>query len=84
MRATLVLLAACGQMYQQPSGNQPLPESRPVEGPPAEAILRAAEADKPDLIVMGSRGSGGLPGALIGSVAEQVVRHATTPVLVVK
>lgn len=34
----LVLFAACGQMYQQPPGSQPLPESRPVEGPPATTV----------------------------------------------
>lgn len=55
-----------------------------VEGPPAEAILRAIEAEQPDLVILGSRGAGGWPGAYLGSVAERVVRHATTPVLVVK
>src|SRR5262245_32866620 len=38
-----------------------------VEGSPAEAILQAAETDAPDLIVMGSRGGGGLPGLNLGS-----------------
>lgn len=55
-----------------------------VEGPAAEAILRAAEDEKPDLIVMGSRGSGGFPGLLLGGVAERVVRMSPVPVLVVK
>jgi len=55
-----------------------------VEGSPSEAILQAAEADQPDLIVMGSRGGGGLPGLNLGSVAERVVRRASVPVLVVK
>ena len=40
-----------------------------VEGSPSEAILQAAEADQPDLIVMGSRGGGGLPGLNLGSGA---------------
>lgn len=34
----LVLFAACGQMYQQPPASQPLPESRPVDGPPAATV----------------------------------------------
>lgn len=55
-----------------------------VEGPAAEAILRAAEDEKPDLIVMGSRGSGGFPGLPLGGVAERVVRMSPVPVLVVK
>ena len=55
-----------------------------VEGPAAEAILRAAEESKPDLIVMGSRGAGGFANMLLGGVAEHVIRYSTTPVLVVK
>ncbi len=55
-----------------------------VEGPAAEAILRVAEDEKPDLIVMGSRGSGGFPGLPLGGVAERVVRMSLVPVLVVK
>lgn len=55
-----------------------------VEGSPSEAILQAIETDQPDLIVMGSRGGGGLPGLNLGSVAERVVRRAAVPVLVVK
>lgn len=55
-----------------------------VEGAPAEAILRAIEAEQPDLVILGSRGTGGWPGVYLGSVAERVVRHASVPVLVVK
>ena len=55
-----------------------------VEGSPAEAILRAAEDEKPDVIVMGSRGSGSLPGLILGGVAEKVVRYSPVTVTVVK
>ncbi len=55
-----------------------------VEGPAAEAILRAADELSPDLIIMGSRGEGGFANVLLGGVAEQVVHHSTVPVLVVK
>ena len=55
-----------------------------VEGPAAEAILRAAEESKPDLIVMGSRGEGGFTNMLLGGVAEHVVHYSAVPVLVVK
>jgi len=36
------------------------------------------------LIVMGSRGLGGVRRALMGSVSDSVVRHAHCPVLVVR
>ena len=55
-----------------------------VEGSPAEAILRMVEAEQPDLIVMGSRGDGGLPGLRLGSVDDRVVRHSPVAVLVIK
>jgi nucleotide-binding universal stress UspA family protein len=37
-----------------------------------------------DLIVTGSRGLGGIRRALMGSVSESVVHHASCPVLVVR
>jgi nucleotide-binding universal stress UspA family protein len=54
------------------------------QGDPAQAILRAVEEHGGDLIVMGSHGRRGLRRLLMGSVAEQVVRAARCPVLVVK
>lgn len=49
-----------------------------------EAIVHLAEDIGADLIVMGSRGHGGLKRALLGNVADPVVRHAHCPVLVVR
>ena len=49
-----------------------------------EAIVHLAEEIGVDLIVMGSRGFGGLRRALLGNVADSVVRHAHCPVLVVR
>ncbi len=54
-----------------------------VVGQPAETILTQAEQWRPDLIVMGTHGRTGLAHFLNGSVAEEVVRHARLPVLVV-
>lgn len=48
----------------------------------AEAILQASQRLEVDLIAVGSRGRSGLRRALLGSVAEAVVRHASMPVLV--
>lgn len=47
-------------------------------------ILSTAEDLKADLIVMGTHGRTGLGRLLLGSVAEQVLRRATCPVLTVK
>jgi nucleotide-binding universal stress UspA family protein len=49
-----------------------------------EAIVHLAEEIGAGLIVMGSRGLGGLRRALMGSVSDSVVRHAHCPVLVVR
>jgi nucleotide-binding universal stress UspA family protein len=59
-------------------------ERRLFEGIPATEILRAAEETHSDLIVMGSRGRGGIRRILLGSVAEAVLRRAVCPVLIVK
>jgi nucleotide-binding universal stress UspA family protein len=55
-----------------------------VEGPAAEAILRIAQAEGCDLIVMGSRGLGMMQGLLLGSVSYRVLHHAQIPVLIVR
>jgi nucleotide-binding universal stress UspA family protein len=55
-----------------------------VAGVPWLEIVRYAEQNGVDLIVMGTHGRTGLRHALIGSVAERVVRHAPCAVLVVR
>ena len=47
-------------------------------------ILRAAETQRADLVVMGAQGRGGIGLALFGSTTQQVVRGATCPVLTVR
>ena len=49
-----------------------------------QEIVRVAEEIGAGLIVMGSRGLGGVRRALMGSVSESVFRHAHCPVLVVR
>ena len=51
-----------------------------VHAPPAEALLAASE--NAELLVVGHRGLGGFDRLVLGSVAEQCVRHATCSVLV--
>ncbi len=53
-------------------------------GEVALEIVALAEELGADLIVMGSRGLGGVRRALMGSVSDSVVRHAHCPVLVVR
>jgi nucleotide-binding universal stress UspA family protein len=53
-------------------------------GDPREAILRLAEVERPDLIVVGSHGRTGLTKLLLGSVAGHVVTHAPCTVVVVR
>lgn len=49
-----------------------------------QEIVRIAEEIGAGLIVVGSRGLGGLKRALMGSVSDSVVRHAHCPVMVVR
>jgi nucleotide-binding universal stress UspA family protein len=50
----------------------------------AQQIVQVAEDIGAGLIVMGSRGLGGIRRALMGSVSDSVVRHAHCPVLIVR
>jgi nucleotide-binding universal stress UspA family protein len=56
---------------------------RVVIGEPFHDICRIAEEEGIDLIVMGTHGRTGVRHALLGSVAERVVRYSPCPVLVV-
>jgi nucleotide-binding universal stress UspA family protein len=53
-------------------------------GRPAHEIVRLAEELDAGLIVVGSKGRGGLKRALMGNVSDSVVRHAHCPVMVVR
>jgi len=53
-------------------------------GQPAEVIARMAGELKPDMIVMGSHGRGGMVGLVMGSVAQRVMHLVQCPVLLVK
>ena len=66
------------------SGLDPEVPVRPLvtEGNAAEALLRTARGA--DLLVIGSRGHGGLASALIGSVSLNCVLHGRCPVVVLR
>jgi len=57
--------------------------ARTLEGSAYQEIVREAREANVDLIVIGTHGRRGLAHAMVGSVAERVVRHASCPVLTV-
>jgi nucleotide-binding universal stress UspA family protein len=56
--------------------------SRVVEGNAAQVLLDASAGA--ELLVVGSRGHGGFVEALLGSVGQHCVHHATCPVVVIR
>ncbi|VVB92477.1 Universal stress protein [uncultured archaeon] len=55
-----------------------------VQGHPAEEIMKLAEEQSVDLIVMGTLGRSGIEKFLLGSVADKVIRSSKIPVLIVR
>ena len=53
-----------------------------VHSQPEAALLHASQTA--DMVVVGSRGRGGIAGALLGSVSQRVVHHAECPIVVVR
>ena len=59
-------------------------EPKLVQGAAAEEILRYAEEQRCGLIIMGTHGRSGMRRLVLGSIAEEVVRKATVPVLTIR
>ena len=59
-------------------------ETELLKGRPSQAIIDMAENDGFDLIVIGSRGLGGITGWILGSTSRRVVDSCTVPVLLIK
>ncbi|WP_425499715.1 universal stress protein [Halorarum halobium] len=59
-------------------------ETAILDGSPSKEIVRYAESEGCDLVVMGTHGRGGIDRLLLGSVAEKVVRSSSVPVLTVR
>ncbi len=78
-------LAALGERYQHDHGGAPV-ELVPhvLAGPAAKEVLRVARGLGADLIVVGTHGRGGVKRWVLGSVAEEVLRKAGCPVLVMR
>jgi nucleotide-binding universal stress UspA family protein len=59
-------------------------ETRILPGLPGDEIVRQAQKEKVDLVIIGTRGHSGLKRLLLGSVAEHVIRACSCPVLSVR
>jgi nucleotide-binding universal stress UspA family protein len=55
-----------------------------LEGRPSDKIIETAKEGNFDIIVMGSRGLGGIKEFFLGSVSDRVADEAVCPVLIVK
>ena len=55
-----------------------------MEGRPSSTIVEESENKEAELIVIGSRGLGGITGWILGSTSRRVVESCRVPVLVVK
>jgi nucleotide-binding universal stress UspA family protein len=62
----------------------PTVEALFYNGDPRDSILKAAEDTKAEMIVIGTHGRRGLTRALLGSVAEAVLRRANAVVVTVR
>jgi nucleotide-binding universal stress UspA family protein len=63
------------------SGHPPV-EVHAVHGPAVDVLVAASRMA--DVVIVGSRGLGGLASLVLGSVAEQVIRRSSGPVVVVR
>ena len=54
-----------------------------LDGHPADELIRYAEEEGMDIVIMGTHGKKGLDRLLLGSVAENLVRHSKVPIMVV-
>ena len=72
------------QLKQVEAAGGSVTQSHVRMGRPDEEIVTLAEELGAGLIIMGSRGWGGIRRALMGSVSDSVVRHAHCPVMVVR
>jgi nucleotide-binding universal stress UspA family protein len=76
-------VARDGESRARKQGLEPTSAVIPLADP-AAAIVKEARRTHASLVIVGSHGRTGLARALLGSVAEKVVRHSPCPVLVVR
>jgi len=74
---------ALQQMAERLQGRGIQADAHLVEGPTVQTIIEQADHLHADLLILGSHGHGAWYRALVGSVAEGVLRKATCPLLVI-
>ncbi|MGP7998633.1 MAG: universal stress protein [Streptosporangiaceae bacterium] len=80
-RARTAAQESVDKVASQVGGERPAITVQAVSGVAAEELIKAGE--NADLLVVGSRGSGGFGRLLLGSVSSQTVHHAPCPVTVI-
>jgi len=71
------------QLKEGLSGNDVKIDTAVALGNPSREILKKAKIESFDVIIMGSRGLGKIPGLLMGSVSNKVCSGAACPVIVI-
>jgi nucleotide-binding universal stress UspA family protein len=75
----------CKQVrHEQPSCPFLIDQTVVVTGHPVDQIARYAKEMNADLIVMGSRGKGGLADVTLGSTSRRVLKRGITPVMIIR
>ncbi len=54
------------------------------KGRPGDVIVKIADKENVDVIVLGSRGYGIITGWILGSTSRHVLEHCTKPILIIK
>lgn len=83
-RLRLMALKRLGETAAQLMPPRLHTENAVLSGKPADEILALASKNAIDLIVLTTKGRSGLKRALVGSTAEQIMRHALCPVMSVR
>lgn len=75
-------LASEGEAAAKDAGLDAAGKAVPGHGPVWSTIVKAADDEDAEAIVVGSRGRSGVRSVLLGSVANGVVHHSARPVVV--
>ena len=72
-----------GELQEKPQLLERIKSVEAKEGYPADEILKVADEQKCDVIIMGTHGKGLLTHTFLGSVAERVLRRSTKPIFII-
>ena len=75
--------ACMDKLCEEQLQNCPNFQRRKVSGDPAREILKTIDSEGIDLVIMGTHGRKGLEDTIFGSVAENVMKKSSVPVLVI-